>query len=168
MLSPTEYNTYYQPYVDLTTNPKDCVDGMRQNLSNVVKFYRSLPKEKLDFAYAKGKWTVKDILMHCIDTERIFSYRALRIARQDKTPMAGFEQDGYVVSANAKNRSIDSLLNEYITLRNTSIVLFESFTNEQLKSIGTASNSLISARAIGYIISGHENHHVQIIKERYL
>lgn len=167
IINPEEYNSYYTPYIKLATNENIC-KGLTINLKKVVDFYKSIPEEKLDYSYAEGKWSVKDILLHIIDTERIFSYRALRISRNDKTPILGFEQDDYVLYANAKNRSIDSLLDEYISVRQSTLSLFESFTDAQLKFTGLASGSPISVRAIGYILTGHENHHNNVIVERYL
>lgn len=167
IINPEEYNSYYTPYIQLATNENIC-KGLTINLKKVVDFYKSIPEEKLDYSYAEGKWSVKDILLHIIDTERIFSYRALRISRNDKTPILGFEQDDYVLYANAKNRSIDSLLDEYISVRQSTLSLFESFTDAQLKFTGLASGSPISVRAIGYILTGHENHHNKVIEERYL
>ncbi|MDG1661667.1 MAG: DinB family protein [Winogradskyella sp.] len=103
-----------------------------------------------------------------MDTERVFVYRAMRIARQDKTEMVGFEQDDYVDAGKANNRTINSLIEEYKAVRNATIVLFDSFSDEELKSIGKANGSPVSVRAIGYIITGHENHHNNVIRERYL
>jgi uncharacterized damage-inducible protein DinB len=100
ILNPNEYNPYYSPYLRLTTS-ENIIEGLMKNLETVVTFYEAIPDEKLDYAYAEGKWTVKDILLHIIDTERIFAYRALRIARNDKTVMEGFEQDNYVLTGNA-------------------------------------------------------------------
>ena len=162
-----EFNPYYLPYIQLKTS-NHIIDGLQLNLKSVVSFYKSIPTEKLEYAYAEGKWTPKDILLHVTDTERIFAYRALRIARQDKTPLTGFEQDDYIISGMADNRSLESLLNEYKSVRQSSIQLFKSFTETQLLSVGTASNSPISVRAIGYILTGHENHHNKVIRERYL
>lgn len=167
IINPEEYNSYYTPYIQLATNENIC-KGLTINLKKVVDFYKSIPEEKLDYCYAEDKWSVKDILLHIIDTERIFSYRALRISRNDKTPILGFEQDDYVLYANAKNRSIDSLLDEYVSVRQSTLSLFEPFTDAQLKFTGLASGSPISVRAIGYILTGHENHHNNVIVERYL
>jgi hypothetical protein len=166
-LNQDEYNSYYESYIDNAT-ALDIVKGLEQNLGTVVSFYESIPLLKHDYAYAEDKWTVKDILLHIIDTERIFAYRALRIARQDKTRLAGFEQDDYVVSGKAKARSLEGLLEEYKTVRQSTIVLYRSFGLNALNAIGEASGSPISVRAMGYIITGHENHHNQIIEERYL
>lgn len=166
-ISQEEFNPYYLPYIQLTAN-SNVILGLRENLETVVDFYKNIPVEKIEYAYAEGKWTPKDILLHIIDTERVFAYRAMRIARQDKTEMVGFEQDDYVDAGKANNRTIDSLITEYKAVRKATIVLFDSFSDEELKSMGKASGSPVSVRAIGYIITGHENHHNTIIKERYL
>ena len=166
-LNKSEYNIYYKSYIDKAPNINN-LKGLKQNLKIVTDFYSNLPTEKHSYAYADGKWTVKDILLHLIDTERIFSYRALRIARKDKTPLAGYEQDDFVAHGHTAQRDLESLLNEYKASRQATIALFESFEDAQLKEVGKASGSSISVRAIGYIITGHENHHNQIIKERYL
>lgn len=167
MLNKDEYNPYYQTYVDKTSD-ENIIEGLKNNLVTMVQFFESIPLDKLNFCYQIGKWTIKDILLHIIDTERIFAYRALRIAREDKTAMAGFNQDDFVFTADASSRTIESLVNEYKTVRKSTISLFDSFGENQLRKSGTASDSMISVRAIGYIITGHENHHKEIIQERYL
>jgi hypothetical protein len=151
-ISHDEFNPYYLPYIQLAAN-QDIVLGLKKNVISVVDFYQNIPSEKLEHAYAEGKWTPKDILLHIIDTERVFVYRAMRIARQDKTEMVGFEQDDYVDAGKANNRTINSLIEEYKAVRNATIVLFDSFSDEELKSIGKANGSPVSVRAIGYIIS---------------
>jgi uncharacterized damage-inducible protein DinB len=166
-LQNNEYSPFYKGYIKQSVN-RPIVEGLKLNLDHTLHFYNNIPFEKLDFRYADGKWTIKEILQHIIDTERIFSYRALRIARQDQTPLPGFEQDDYVLTANTNERSIESLINEYIAVRQATIELFDSFNNKMLLTIGTASENPISVRAIGFIITGHENHHTTIIKERYL
>ncbi|MBU2930108.1 DinB family protein [Winogradskyella psychrotolerans] len=167
-INTTEYNAYYKPYLDALDNDLGIVEGLNQNLDTVVSFFSNIPVEKHNYAYDEGKWTIKDVLIHIIDTERIFAYRALRIAREDKTPLAGFEQDDYVLHAFAENRSMDSLLEEFGAVRRATITLFTTFNEQTLLRIGEASGFPVSVRAIGYIIRGHENHHVKIIKERYL
>lgn len=168
-LNSKEYNAYYKNYIDKATDV-DIIKGLKSNLDSVVEFYSEIPKEKHDFAYAKGKWTIKDILLHIIDTERIFAYRALRIGRGDLTPLAGFEQDDYVLALNSTALSLDNIIEEYKAVRMGTIQLFQNFERCDTKTtrIGEASGSPISVRAIGYIFTGHENHHNQIIKERYL
>ena len=166
-LNTTEFNPYYKTYID-KTDQLNIVEGLTENLDSVVSFYQNIPREKHNYAYADGKWTIKEILLHLIDTERIFSYRALRIARNDKTPMVGFDQDEFVANSEIENRSIESLIDEFKTVRQSTISLYKNFNSDILLRIGEASGSPISVRAIGYIITGHENHHNQIIRERYL
>jgi hypothetical protein len=166
-LNPKEYSAYYKIYIDKSTD-FNIVDGLKQNLASVVAFYSSIPEQKHDFTYAEGKWTIKDVLLHIIDTERIFTYRALRIAREDRTLLAGFEQDDYVVSAKSSARSLVGILEEYKAVRHASIALYQSFDSNMLEQIGEASGFPISVRAIGYILTGHENHHNKVIIKRYL
>jgi uncharacterized damage-inducible protein DinB len=166
-LKASEYNPYYQSYINKTT-VLDLKTGLKANKENVVFFLRSIPENKLDYRYTEGKWTIKEILLHIIDTERIFAYRALRIARKDQTPLPGFEQDDYVPESNANLRSFENLLDEYKAVREATITLFNTFGDDVLILTGTASNSPVSVRAMGFIIIGHENHHCDVIKERYL
>lgn len=166
-LNINEYNSYYESYIE-KSNQRPIVEGLNDNLEKVVLFFKSIPQSKQDYSYAEGKWTIKDILLHIIDTERIFSYRALRISRNDKTPLPGFEHNDYVLNASASSRSLESLLEEYTAVRKATIALYSSFNSQVLLEIGEASGFPISVRAIGYIISGHENHHCEIIKQRYL
>lgn len=166
-LNSSEYNPFYKNYITNATSGT-IIEGLVKNLETVVSFYSVIPYAKHDFAYSEGKWTIKDILLHVIDTERIFQYRALRIARQDSTPLAGFEQDDYIAPANATKRSMESLIEEYKSVRQASITLFRSFNLSALMQIGEASGFPITVRAIGYILTGHENHHINIIKSRYL
>ena len=163
-----EFAPFYANYIAKANNNLSIIDGLIQQSIIVVEFFKSIPGDKLNYRYSEGKWTVKDILLHLIDAERIFAYRALRIARNDKTALHGFEENDYVIEAEADDRSISSLLEEYKMVRNSTICLFKSFKNEQMLRLGMASNCLVSVRAIGIIIQGHEKHHLEIIKERYL
>ncbi|MGJ8549460.1 DinB family protein [Winogradskyella wichelsiae] len=167
-LNTSEYNAFYQVYIDKTNKELSIIEGLKQQLDAVVLFYLSIAEEKHNYAYAEGKWSVKDVLLHIIDTERILAYRAMRIARQDKTPLVGFEQDDYVQHGFAKKRSMESLIEEYKSVRFATITLFASLNADALFSIGEASGFPISVRALGYIILGHEQHHNLIIKARYL
>lgn len=162
-----EYASFYANYV-LLASDFNLVSDFKIQKEVVVAFFKSIPIEKLAYRYQPTKWTIKDILLHMIDAERIFAYRALRISRNDKTPLAGFEENDYVIEANANARSIDDLLNEYISVRNATLTLFNSFGDDQLMKKGIASEKEISVRALGYIILGHEKHHLNVIKERYL
>jgi hypothetical protein len=166
-LNPNEFAPYYVDYIKLVPE-QDIVKGLTNQNEELIHFFTSIPVFKHEYLYEKGKWTVKDIILHLIDAERILSYRALRIARNDKTALPGFEENDYVVSARANERDFDSLLTEYKTVRQSTISLFESFSKEDLQQLGLASNYSVSVRGIGYIILGHELHHKQIILERYL
>jgi hypothetical protein len=142
-----------------------------QALEQYGAAYLEQEKDKLvalgDSVYAPGKWTVKDILQHMIDTERIFAYRALRIGRSDKTPLPGFEEDFYASHTTAAKRSVDELLEEYAVVRQATILLFRSFSDQMLQNEGTSSGTAISALAIGFTIAGHVIHHVNVLRERY-
>lgn len=140
-------------------------------LENYGKPYFLAENEKLkqlgDKIYAPGKWTVKDIIQHLIDTERIFAYRALRFARNDKTLLPGFEQSDYAVTAEASCRELNDLLEEYFTVRDTTVQLFKSFTNEMLMREGQTASGTITVAGIGFAIAGHTKHHVEVLKEKY-
>ncbi|MGC1631267.1 MAG: DinB family protein [Gelidibacter sp.] len=166
-LDSDEYNSYYQPYID-NVEDIELLDALKRNRKLVVSFIKNIDKNKISYRYAEGKWSVKEIFIHLIDTERVFAYRALCIARNDKTELSGFDQDGFVSHSYADNRNIDDLLSEYETVRMATISLFASFNQEVLTARGIANHSSLSVRAAAFIIVGHENHHLQIIKARYL
>lgn len=164
---PHEYNPYYQYFIDLVEGD-DLIQILENTHSATHKLIRNTPSEKLDYRYAEGKWNIREVLVHLIDTERIFCYRALRFARQDNTRLPGFEQDDYVVPSNAANRSIDSITQELAAVRRSTIMLFKNFDDTMMSQIGTASNTPMSVRALSLVIAGHELHHCKIIRERYL
>ncbi|MER3317400.1 MAG: DinB family protein [Allomuricauda sp.] len=166
-LPSSEYNPFYQTYIMALGNV-DLIEELKTGKSNFLSLFEKFSEDKLDFAYEKGKWTLAEAIVHTIDTERIFQYRALCIARNDKTPFPGFDQDAYVPFSNASNRTKKDLIEEYRAVRDSTISLFNSFDDESIKRIGTASGSKMSVRALGFIISGHQAHHIRIIEERYL
>jgi uncharacterized damage-inducible protein DinB len=166
-ISKNEYAPFYENYISLAKGFALTKDFIPQR-DKCIAFFEAIPKEKLDYRYQPEKWSVKDILLHLIDCERIFQYRALRIARKDKTPLPGFNEDEYAKEANASTRSLESLINEYKAVRYATFLLFENFAAEHLILVGNASGNDVSVRAIGKIILGHELHHIKIIKERYL
>lgn len=166
-LSNQEYSSFNATYIKALEDV-NLIEELENGLNQMVFFMSSIPADKLEYRYAEDKWTIKDILLHLIDSERIFAYRALRIARGDKTPLAGFEENDYVPNAMANRRNLESLLEEFQFVRNATLSLFNSFSNEQLLSLGTASDNIISVRAIGFVILGHQKHHLKIINERYL
>jgi uncharacterized damage-inducible protein DinB len=166
-LTSAEYHKYYIPYITILGDVQ-LIAELKKSKNSFVNFLKELPKGKLLHAYAAEKWTIAEVILHIIDAERIFQYRALRFARKDTTSLPGFNENDYVPTSNANTRSLNSLLNEFVAVRDSSISLFESFTEEMLKSLGTASNSPMSVRALGFVISGHQRHHQRIITERYL
>ena len=162
-----EYAPYYQTYID-AFGDGDLFEELEISIHEFIRFVQDVPLGKHDFRYADGKWTLKDIIQHLIDAERIFSYRALRIARADRTPLPGFNENDYVPVANADHRHLKSLLEEFAAVRHASLLLFKSFGDEELGRTGTASNVSISVRALGFIIVGHLRHHQRVFNERYL
>ena len=169
MVRENEYHPYYKPYIyDLASSGKSIVQVLTETSIELERVLSNLPKEKEVYVYAEGKWTIKELLQHIIDAERIFCYRALRFARNDQTPISGFEHDDYNDASQANLRDIKELLDEFKVLRMSTIAMYKSFSNEALKRIGEASGNPISVRALGYLISGHQKHHIKVFQERYL
>jgi len=158
---------FYKNYVKQIDEP-DMLQALRISGHRMQELVHSIPDNKADFSYAPGKWTLREMLCHIMDAERIFCYRALRFARNDKTPLSSFEENDYAPQANASGRSLQKIASEMSHLRASTIDLFESFTPEMLIRKGTANTNEISVVAIGFIISGHETHHRKILQERYL
>ncbi|MEM9820426.1 MAG: DinB family protein [Bacteroidota bacterium] len=160
-------SSYFKRYIDQVEG-NDILKALLEQKANTLQFAQDLPGDKWEWAYAPNKWTIKEVMIHLIDTERVFAYRALRFARHDQTPLPGFEQDDYVIGARASQRSVASVLREYQAVRAASLALFESLDEAAMLNIGTASNSPFSPLALAYVIAGHELHHMKIIQERYL
>ena len=167
-LNPSEYNPYYEPFIKIIGTEVSLVEILKKSKDEVVAFFKEIPTEKLSYRYDIDKWTPREVLMHIIDTERIFAYRALRFARKDKLDLLGFDQNDFIPPSKADTRSITSLIEEYEAVRNATVVLFKNFDDTMLKEIGMGSGSSMSVRALGFITVGHEKHHVSLIKERYL
>jgi len=163
---PDEYFEYYGGYVNRVPDA-NIIDVLRNQLAAIPAFLEGVSPEKSEFSYAPGKWSVKEVLGHVVDVEWVFTYRALRIARGDKTPIAGMEQDEFMAGANFKNRGMDGMLEEFRHLRTANLKLFESFDDDILGRTGTASGCDFTVRAILYIIAGHADHHMTVLKERY-
>jgi uncharacterized damage-inducible protein DinB len=166
--TPSEYAPYTIIYIGLLPDDGRVLWHLKNNLAATTEFLRGLSEEQLLHRYAEGKWTIKEILAHIIDDERIFSYRALRFARNDRTELPGFEQDDFALNSGANERDINDLLKEFGAVRESMIALFDSFNDEALLRSGVASGNVLSVRAAAYHIAGHEMRHVNIIKERYL
>lgn len=162
-----EYSKFNATYIQALENV-ELFEELEISLHDFIRFVQNIPLDKFDYSYAAGKWTIKEIIQHIIDTERIFAYRALRISRNDKTPLPGFEENSYVENTNAKARSIQDLLTEFSAVRHSNLLMFKSFSEEQMARIGIASENEISVRAIGFILLGHLKHHQNVFKERYL
>ncbi len=158
---------FYKGYVKLVEQP-DVLQAMRICGYRTMELIHSIPEAKCDFRYAEGKWSIREVLCHIIDAERIFTYRALRFARNDKTPLSGFDENEYATQANAASRTLKQIGDEMQHLRTTSVDLFESFNEEMLKRKGTSNKNEFSVEALGFIIAGHETHHCKILRERYL
>ncbi|MBU2951774.1 DinB family protein [Tamlana agarivorans] len=167
-LETSEYNIYYKTYIDKVPKSSKLIDGFECGREAVVSCFRSVPDDKLYYSYAPGKWTVKEVFQHIIDTERVFSYRCFCLARQEKTPLPGYEQDDYVPPSKANAKSMDDLIEEYEAVRRNTIVLLKSLSEADLKCVGTASGGNMSARAAAFIILGHEIHHLGVMKQHYI
>lgn len=158
---------FYRGYVE-NVKDMDVLEAMKHSSEVTLKLVRSIPEAKGEYRYAAGKWSIKELLAHMIDVERIMAYRALRFSRNDKTDLPGFEENDYAPEANAHGRTIQQLSDEMERLRVTTIDLFKSFTPAMLNREGTANKNRFTVLMLGYIIPGHETHHRKILTERYL
>lgn len=159
--------TWYHNYIKLITED-DLQEAFVTRSSSLFNFLDSIPTEKYDYRYGPDKWTIKEVLQHMIDAERVFAYRALRFARKDKTPLHGFDENLFAQTAKADKRTWKDLIAELKTVRRSTELMFAAFDEDQLESDGTASNSPSYVRAVGYTLLGHAVHHQNILKERYL
>lgn len=166
-LNPSEYNPYYKSYIDLVSN-ESLMDALSAGKSIVASFFESLPSAVWTYRYAPEKWTPKDILQHIADTERVFAYRALYFARSQNADLKGFDENIFAETAMANEQSTVALVDNYKAVRAATLKLFSSLNDHQLSQRGRANGSEMSVRAAGIIICGHEIHHCNIIKERYL
>ncbi|MDZ7625523.1 MAG: DinB family protein [Ignavibacteriaceae bacterium] len=165
---PGEYPAYASMYIDLLPDDGLVLKHLEENFRLTKEFILSLPEEKLLYRYAPGKWTIKEILVHIIDDERIYSYRALRFARNDKTKLPGFDQDDFALSSNANGRDLKNIFDEYEAVRNATIALFNGLDDSTLTREGIADENKATVRALAYHIAGHELHHISFIKKHYL
>jgi hypothetical protein len=161
-----EYGAYYGKYISLVAGD-DVVSALDAQRRETMVLLSSLSEEDGEFRYAPGKWSVKEVLAHANDTERIMSYRALRIGRGDKTPLPGFEQDDYVKNGDFARMSVEDLLEEYIAVRRATVALFRHFDDTAWQRMGVASDNPASARGLAYIVAGHELHHRRVLQEKY-
>ena len=163
-----EYAEFYANYVSLVEET-DVVSALQNQPSELRKLLSEISAaEKENFRYARGKWSVKELLGHIIDGERVFSYRALRISRGDQTPLATFEENSYVDNSNFGNSDFADLIEEFFLLRASNVLLFKNLSDEAWLRTGTASDATVSVRALAFIMVGHVRHHQNILQERYL
>ena len=166
-LTTSEYGEYYQRYIDKVADKTILNEGYSGE--GILKnYFSNIPESKLSYAYAEGKWTVKEVYQHMIDTERVFAHRMFRIGRMDSTPLPGFDQDVYISPSGANDKSLEQLNEEYISTRANTNSIINSLGSDQLSNIGTASGYPLSPRAAAFIILGHEIWHKEIIDDRYL
>jgi uncharacterized damage-inducible protein DinB len=163
----TEYAPFFDTYITKVSGT-DLRALLQDAQAGLVAFVERLPADKADCAYAEGKWTLKQVLQHCIDTERIMTYRALCIARGEKTNLPGFDENAYANQAPTLHRPLDALKQEFLLLRQSTICLFDGFLPEQLQALGSVSGRPITVNALGFIVLGHALHHQQVLEARYL
>ena len=163
----TEYLPYYGKYVSLVTGD-DVLATLNAQISETLALLRGIPESRGGFRYAAGKWSIKELVGHMLDSERIFAYRALRFARNDKTPVPGYEQDDYIRHGSFDACALADLAAEFESVRRATLFLFRHLDAEAWLRRGVANESEVSVRALAYIIAGHESHHVGILRERYL
>lgn len=162
-----EYNAYYEQYVRLVPEG-DISNILAESLKSTTEFLSDIPQDKWNSRYAEGKWSLKQVLGHVNDGERIMSYRLLRIARGDKTPLAGFDQDELMKGISFDDYALSELIEDYMHIRRSTLSLIRGLNEDAWERIGLVSDNDMSVRALAYIIAGHEIHHLNIIKERYL
>ncbi len=165
-LSQTEYNPYFQGYLSLVEKP--LLQGLKDGKTTTQIYFEALPMTMHEYRYADGKWTPKEILLHLVDTERMFCYRALSFARTEDADSPGFDENEFARNSFANLRSMENIIKEFSAVRLATIELFSSFSDEVLMRKGKANGSVLSVRAAGFLICGHEKHHKNIIAERYL
>ncbi|HVG42811.1 MAG TPA: DinB family protein [Chitinophagaceae bacterium] len=162
----SEVPSYYHNYVSLVQED-DLIKAL-EDQSDIINFLKSIPEEKWNYRYAENKWSIKEMIQHIIDAERIFCYRALCFARKDQTPLPSFNENEYARNSKADMRSKDDLIGELKAVQQTSLLFFSSLDAEQLANKGVANNNLVSVNAIAYLLIGHTKHHINILNDRYL
>lgn len=165
--APGDYAPAYQNYV-AAVQTEDITGFLETQKAEMLEFLHHIKWEKWEQAYATDKWTLAEVVIHMIDTERIFAYRALRIARGDTTPLPGFDQDPYVPNSGAASRTPASIVDEFSAVREATIHLFKNFTDAMWQRRGTAANAEVTVTALAFIVGGHAAHHLKVIQERYL
>ena len=158
---------FYQGYID-RIEEDDFREAIRRNTKQFRKFLDNIPRKKYDHAYAEGKWTIREMLQHIIDAERVFTYRVLTFSRKDASPLPGFDENNWAEQAGANERRWKELLEEFVVVRTATEYLFDSLSDDQLRFVGNANGRPLNAFTLGFIIPGHVAHHMHILEERYL
>ena len=161
------YPPYFNKYISLVET-EDLSSILEKQINEVSEFFNSVPEDKWLYKYEENKWTIKEVLQHITDTERVFSFRALAFARKDPNNFPSFNENEYAKNSHADNRNPKDLIEEFLAVRKSSQLLFKSFSPSQMETVGKASNNEMSVNAIGYMIAGHFQWHLNILKERYL
>ena len=164
---PADLSGYYQSYLHYIPED-DLMQALKEQKTVIENFVSSVPADKETFCYAEGKWMLKEVVGHLCDTERILSYRALRISRNDKTPMSGFDENHYTPNSNYKDRTLKNISEELLSVRQACILLFENMSEKMFDLKGIANNNEVSVRAILFFMVAHARHHISVIKEKYL
>ena len=164
--SPSTYPGAFKRYIDQVPD-EELFTAFKKQLPAIKEFLTSISEEKSLYAYAEGKWTLREVLQHIIDGERVFTYRALCFARKEQASLPSFEENEYAANSNANSRTWQSLADEFLAVRKTTEMLFESFTEEALNNSGIANNNPISVSALGFTTIGHFYHHKKVVEERY-
>ncbi|PJA99075.1 MAG: DNA damage-inducible protein DinB [Ignavibacteriales bacterium CG_4_9_14_3_um_filter_30_11] len=165
--SKNDYAEYYHKYIQ-EIDGDNIFEVLEKQLNATLNLFKNISEDKGNYSYAAGKWSIKEVIGHCIDTERIFAYRALCIARGEKKSLPGMEQDDYAKKGEFNRRTLKNLLNEYELVRKSNIILFNSFQEKVLQNRGIASDNEVTVLGLMFIIAGHELHHIKVIKEKYL
>lgn len=163
----TDFEKYIQRYLDLVPS-ENWIEAMKTTLAETLEIYESLSEEQGIFAYAEGKWSLKTLLQHLIDTEKVFAYRAMRFSRNDQSLVSGFDEESWADNSYAETRTLKSLIKEYKLTRKLSLTFFRKLPAEALQLIGIVNENEIKVETIGKLTVGHNLHHLNIIKERYL
>jgi hypothetical protein len=163
----SEIPEFYHAYVN-SVSSDDLIEALHLHETETESFLLNLPVDKWNFSYATGKWNIKELVQHVMDSERVFVYRALRFSRLDPTPLPGFDENLFAENSFAGGRNFIDLMEEFLHVRKSTLAMFRSFTPGQLIANGVANGKAISVQAIGFIIAGHMKHHQRIINERYL
>jgi DinB superfamily len=158
---------FYRPYIERLKS-ETVLSALKEDFTGIKTLFNGLTSDQLNFAYSDDKWTLKQMLLHICDAERILSYRALRFSRSDRLELAGFDQNLYVQTPGLKTRSKKSLIDEFVLIRKCTEMLFNTMSSEEIHKEGISNGYLMSAQNIGFVISGHALHHVEIAKTRYL